>query len=133
MAKSNNKKSRNPISYPAKLLKPVGAFLRDQLKTLKRQKKDIDSEDPFKNVDRISDNAAPDADAAEQDGHARVTAVKSHLDRKIIQTRKALARVKLGQYGVCEECGQLIDTDRLIIYPEATLCVKCESNKQRRE
>lgn len=124
------KNPKNPITYPVRLLKPVGEFLRDQLRNLKRRKRDVASGDPFKNVDRISDNAAPDADAAEQEGHARTTAIKNQIDRKIIQTRKALARVKLGQYGICENCGKIIDTDRLMIYPEATLCVKCESKNE---
>jgi len=126
---AESKKSKK-IIYPVSLLKPIGLFLHNQLKALKRQKKDIDSEDPFKNVDRISDNAAPDADAAEQDGHARTSAIKEQIDKKIVQTRKALARVKLGQYGICESCGEMIDTDRLVIYPEATTCVKCKSKKQ---
>jgi DnaK suppressor protein len=119
-------------AYPANLLKPVSSFLRGQLKSLKKRRKSIEEEDPFKNVDRISDNAAPDADAEEQFGHARISAIKEQLDRKIIQTRRALSRVKVGKYGLCEKCGKLIDTDRLLIYPEATLCVKCETRKEKK-
>lgn len=121
-----------PITYPAKLIKPIGSILHMQLKHLKRRKREIDKEDPFKNVNRISDNAAPDADAEEQFGHARVSAIREQIDRKIVQTRRALARIKLGKYGLCERCGQMIDTDRLMIYPEATLCVKCESLKEKK-
>ena len=129
MTKTEQKR-KNPVAYPARLLKPVGSFLQHQLNNLKIRKKEVESSDPFKNVNRISDNAAPDADADEQDGHARVTAIKEQIDRKIVQTRKALSRVKIGQYGICEECGDMIDTDRLLIYPETTRCIKCESKKQ---
>ena len=130
--KALSKKSRvySPISYPISLIKPVGIFLKHQLRHLERRKKSIDEDDPFKNVDRIADNAAPDADAEEQFGHARTTAIREQLERKIIQTRRALARVRLGKYGICENCGKMIDTDRLVIYPEATLCVKCEAKKE---
>ncbi|OGM30165.1 hypothetical protein A2630_03020 [Candidatus Woesebacteria bacterium RIFCSPHIGHO2_01_FULL_44_10] len=112
------------VSFPASLVAPVAGFLRDQLKKLERRKADIKEEDPFSNESRVTDNAAPDTEAEEQFGHARTSAIREQIDRKIIQTRKALTRIKLGKYGVCEKCGEMIDTDRLMIYPEATRCVK---------
>jgi RNA polymerase-binding transcription factor DksA len=124
-------KGSRVIKFPAKVLSPAGSFLRSQLRRLKKRKREIEKDDPFKNVNRITDNASPDADAEEQFGHARSTAVKDQLERKIVQTRKALARVKIGKYGICEECGDLINTDRLMVYPEATLCIKCESKKPK--
>ncbi len=122
--KKGNSRGRRIIRYPAKILAPVGKFLQDRLKVLERRRKDIAEEDPFSDSSRVSDNASPDTDAAEQFGHARTSAIKEQLDRKIIQTKKALARVKVGKYGICEECGEMIDTDRLMIYPEATLCAR---------
>lgn len=118
------------IRFPANLLNPVAKFLHDRLKLLERRKKDIEEEDPFNDPSRILDNASPDTDADEQFGHARASAVKRELDRKIIQTKKALARIKIGKYGVCEDCGKMIDTDRLMIYPEATLCAKCQKKRE---
>lgn len=118
------------VAYPAKLVAPVGKFLQARLKVLEKRKEDIEKEDPFRDATRILDNASPDTDAAEQFGHARATAIKEQLDRKIIQTKKALARVKIGKYGVCEDCHQMIDTDRLMVYPEATLCAKCKAKRE---
>lgn len=112
------------IKIPLKLLKPVGTFLREQINRLERRSSELENDDPFKDPTRINDNAAPDADAAEQFGHARIEAMRSELTRKIIQTRKALARLKIGKYGICEVCGELIDTDRLMVYPEATRCAR---------
>lgn len=128
----SKKQNIKPIRFPANLLSPIGDFLGDQLQLLKSRRAKIISDDPFKNVSRVSDNAAPDADAEEQFGHARTTAIKAELDKKIIQTRRALSRIKIGKYGICENCGQMIDTDRLTIYPEATFCVKCEREKERK-
>lgn len=119
------------IKIPAKLLVPVGKFLQGKIKKLERTKKNIEKEDPFNDTSRVSDNASPDTDAAEQFGHARTTAIKDHLDKKIIQTKKALTRVKLGKYGICEDCGKMIDTDRLIIKPEATLCTDCQIKQEK--
>lgn len=130
--KSKKKKAKNKgVGYPKKLLVPVGAFFQDRLKMLERRKKDVEEEDPFSDVSRTMDNASPDADAAEQFGHARTTAIKEQLEKKIIQTKKAMSRVRVGKYGICEDCGEMIDTDRLTIYPEATLCVRCEKKKEK--
>lgn len=136
MAKKRNKnvkkgKRFSVIRFPAKLLSPVAGFLRKNLRLLKKRRKEIDKEDPFKDTSRLMDNASPDTDAAEQFGHARTSAIREQLDKKIIQTRKALSRVKVGKYGICEDCSKMIDTDRLMIYPEATLCAGCQEKREK--
>ncbi len=127
------KKSKDSFSIPKKLLAPVGSFLRKRLHLLEKRKIEIEKEDPFKDLGRSSDNASPDTDAAEQYGHARTSAIKEQIDRTIIQTRKALTRVKIGKYGICEICGKMIDTDRLIIYPEATICAADQAKKENKK
>lgn len=105
--------------------------MQQRLKALEKRKKEINKEDPFLDTSRLTDNASPDTDAAEQFGHARTSAIKEHLDKKMIQTRKALTQIKIGKYGTCEDCGQMIDTDRLMVYPEATLCAKCKVKREK--
>jgi RNA polymerase-binding transcription factor DksA len=109
----------------------VGAFLQARLRSLQEKKKKIEKEDPFKDTSRVLDNASPDTDAAEQFGHARASAIRRSINVSIIQTRKALARFRIGKYGICEECGRMIDTDRLTVYPDATLCAKDAAKKER--
>lgn len=129
--KKARKKNPSVVRFPANLIAPVGRFLQGRLKRLEKRKKVIEKEDPFRDTSRVLDNASPDTDAAEQFGHARVSAIKEQLDRKIIQTKKALTRVKIGKYGICEDCGVMIDTDRLMAYPEATFCVKCGAKREK--
>ncbi len=130
--KQKSKKGKGSvIQIPAKLLAPVGKFLQGRLKKLERRKKDIEEEDPFKNTSRILDNASPDTDAAEQFGHARTAAIREQLERTVVQTKKALSRVKIGKYGHCEDCNGMINTDRLMVYPEATLCAKCQVKREK--
>lgn len=132
-AKKVKRKGKRPaVLYPRKVVAPVASFLQSKLKRLEKRKKEVEEEDPFTNESRTMDNASPDTDAAEQFGHARTTAVKEQLDKKMIQTKKALARVKVGKYGVCEECGRMIDTDRLVVYPEATLCAADAAKKENK-
>ena len=129
--KNNQKRGMGILRIPGKLLAPIGDLLSEQLKRLERRKSVLEKEDPFSDTDRTNDNAAIDAEAAEQFGHVRISALRREIDRKIVQIRKALTRIKIGKYGICENCGDMIDTDRLMIYPEATLCVKCERKREK--
>ena len=122
-----------PISFPKSVLKPVSEFLSSQLSLLKKTQKKVEKEDPFEDLDRDIQSAAPDAEAEEQVTHLRSVAMQVSLARKIIQTRRALARIKIGKYGICENCGNMIDTDRLMVTPEATLCVKCERLREKQK
>lgn len=119
------------LKFPKNLLVPVSQFLVNKLKSLKVNRKKISTEDPFNNKTRDLDNAATDTEAEEQFGHARVVAIKSELNRKAKQIEKALKRVKQGKYGICEDCGKMIDTDRLAVFPEATLCATDAKKREK--
>ena len=122
---------KETVHFPANVLGPVASFLSAQVQKLEGNKKKLTEEDPFSDESRVTNNAAPDTEAEEQYGHARTSALREQVDRKIIQMKKALARVRMGKYGICESCGKMIDTDRLMVYPEATLCVSCEAKKEK--
>lgn len=125
---------RNPIpkiKFPDRLLAPIGNFLRRQERDLIKRRKSLLSQDPFVDTARLKDSAAADADAQEQVGHAQIEALRREVDRKLIQVRQALSRIKIGRYGTCENCGKMIDTERLMVKPEATWCVECEREKEK--
>ena len=124
-------KRTNSFKFPEKVLEPVKNFLTEELLKLKKNKKQVAADDPFADESRIDNNSAPDFEADEQFGHARSEAIGKELNKRIIQIKKALSRVKIGRYGICESCGQFIDTKRLMVYPETTLCVKCMQNKKK--
>jgi len=128
--KKNPSKFTQVITFPAKVLEPVRHFLTGEKKKLEGRQKELTKADPFSDPARLVDSAAQDADAAEQEGHERVTALRAQVDRKLIQIKKALTGIKLGRYGICEKCGKMIDTDRLMIMPETTLCAEC-AKKQK--
>jgi DnaK suppressor protein len=113
------------VTFPAKVLEPVRGFLTGEAKKLEKRRQDLTKTDPFSDPRHVVDNAAPDTEAAEQTGHEQASALKEQVDRRLIQIRKALTRIKIGKYGICEKCGKMIDTDRLMIRPEATLCIEC--------
>ena len=47
------------------------------------------------------------------------------------QVERALDRLSEGKYGVCEDCGEEIPTERLKFRPEATRCVGCQGRWDR--
>jgi len=119
------------LRFPQNLLSPVADFLATKLALLRLNRKKIATEDPFNDKTRDLDNAATDTEAEEQFGHARVTAIKEELNAKARQVKKALETVKKGKYGICEDCGKMINTDRLAVFPEATKCIKCEKKREK--
>lgn len=113
------------------ILKPVKDFLSGEAARLEKRKRELAKEDPFRDTTRLVNNASPDDDAEEQFGHDKATALQNQVDRKLIQIRKALTMIKLGKYGICESCGKMIDTDRLMVVPETTFCIDCENKKEK--
>lgn len=130
MTKKSDKTSIS--GFPASLLKPVGVFLREKLRSLRVNRTKITKDDPFNNKTRDLDSSATDTEAEEQFEHARISAIKDELNNKAKQIKKALERVRKGKYGICEVCNKMIDTDRLSIFPEATKCVDCEKKSEKR-
>lgn len=128
MSKKNNKKVR----FPMHVLQPVREYLLRRETELRKRKKSLAKEDPFADTERLNDNAAVDLDAAEEVGHERIRILKLEIDKTLIRVRKALTRIKVGKYGVCSKCGEMIDTDRLAIDPTASLCVTCANNKEKK-
>lgn len=41
------------------------------------------------------------------------------------RVQKALRKIELQRYGICELCGQRIGTERLLAQPEAERCLNC--------
>jgi DnaK suppressor protein len=54
---------------------------------------------------------------------AQVDAAK-HLDAKLHDVQRALAKVDEGTYGTCDGCGRPIAAERLQAIPWAVLCVE---------
>lgn len=113
------------VQFPTKILQPLKKQLMVEQTKLKKRRENLEAEDPFNDDDRVTNNAAVDTDAAEEFGHDRVAALKLEVDKTLINIRKTLTRIKVGRFGLCENCGQMIDTDRLAIDPTASLCIRC--------
>jgi len=118
------------IKFPLRVLKPLKNYLTREESKLVKRKKALTKEDPYEDTERLNDNAAIDTDAAEESGHERITALKKEIDKTLIRVRRTLTRIKIGKYGLCESCDQLIDTDRLAVNPTSSECIKCANKKK---
>lgn len=119
------------IQFPRDVLAQITKYLESRRRELEARQSRLKKEDPFEDKSRLLDRAADDTEAQSKAGHERVEAIRRQLDVALIQTRKALTKVKIGKYGICENCGKMIDTDRLAAMPTATLCLSCEKKREK--
>jgi DnaK suppressor protein len=68
-----------------------------------------DKEDNATEVEEYSDNLA----------------VETSLEEQLKEIGDALKRMDEGRYGICENCNEEIDIERLKAYPAARSCIKC--------
>lgn len=64
-----------------------------------------------------------DTEIVEREKTAALIAV---LERRRQDIEHALRVVDMGRYGYCERCGEKIQSARLEIKPDATLCTACQ-------
>ena len=112
-------------------MKPLISYLKGEEKRLVKAKKDLRKADPFVVGNRDDDNSV-DADVAENVEHDRASAMRQQVSRSLIEIKKTLTRIKLGKYGLCANCGKMIDTDRLAVKPTAEYCMECERKFEKR-
>lgn len=120
---------KDVLRFPRNIVNPIRIFLEREIVRLKRTKKRISKSDPFSDSTRIEENSLEE-DVDEQIGHFDSQVKAKFMDKQIVQLRKALTMIKLGRYGICEKCGKMIDTDRLAAKPDATICIKCERERE---
>ena len=110
--------------FPLSVLQPLISYLKGEEKRLSKTKKELKKTDPFSG-NRDDDNSV-DADVSENVEHDRAYAMRRQVSRSLIEIKKTLTRIKLGKYGLCANCGKMIDTDRLAVKPTAEYCMDCE-------
>jgi RNA polymerase-binding transcription factor DksA len=117
------------INFPSRLTKNIEDFLEKRLLKLKRTERTLKSSDPFSDEQRTGNNSVEE-DVDEQIGRFESEIKIGFVKKQIIQVRMALTRLKIGKYGICEKCHNMIDTDRLAVKPETTICVNCAKEQE---
>lgn len=55
----------------------------------------------------------------------------SAYQRRLDEIDAAVRAAEKGKYGICERCGNAIDPERLKIFPETRMCVKCKNEVEQ--
>lgn len=107
------------------------AKLAELRQALVEQRENLRKEIEDQGGDPDSDDASLDVEHGFADsGHstaerARMLSVMKALRANLRWTQRALSKMELGTYGVCERCGQSISIERLDVLPWAILCIEC--------
>lgn len=64
--------------------------------------------------------------ATEAEEYVDNLGVEDNLEKHLQDVNAALKEIEEGKYGICANCGQEIDLERLRAYPEARTCIKCK-------
>jgi DnaK suppressor protein len=71
------------------------------------------------------------ADWAEKSHEEWLFLQRNKIDMKLVhEIDEALARLREGTYGTCEECGLPLSKKRLVAIPWARCCVTCQERQQ---
>ena len=64
--------------------------------------------------------------AYDYDYRGRRLSVIDQLEGQLVEVEQALERIEEGTYGICINCGQSIQAERLEALPSAALCINCQ-------
>jgi RNA polymerase-binding transcription factor DksA len=123
---------------PPKRKGPLDKFLLGQVEALKeeretytRQAVSLKAEADMLMAEREPGDVQFDEESGEGDTLAvereRDLALSAQAQAAIEEIDLALAKIKEGTYGVCEQCHNTIPKERLRALPYAALCVQCKS------
>ena len=71
--------------------------------------------------------------ASTESGQAMVLRLRDREAVLLKKIDKALEKIKAGEYGDCESCGEEIGTKRLEARPVSELCIRCKEEQERME
>ena len=52
------------------------------------------------------------------------------IEQRLRRVARALDKIKTGEYGYCDTCGEDIASARLQVQPEANLCLTCQTQAE---
>ncbi len=76
---------------------------------------------------KFEDLGREDDDRAEEvESYAAKVAITETLEKNLKDVLEALEKIRKGTYGQCENCQTEIPLERLMAYPAAKTCLKCQ-------
>ena len=110
--------------------------LQDFKEQLEQMKRDViaDVEQTLSDMISQSGNIPDPNDRATVESDRSFELRLRSRERKLLdKIDEAIARIKEGTYGICEECGEKIRLKRLEARPVAKFCINCKTLQEQRE
>ena len=63
----------------------------------------------------------------------RDTSLAEQERRDLLSIERALGKIALGSFGICEGCDEEIPYKRLLIVPEARFCARCQAYEEKQQ
>jgi len=122
--------------FPAKTLDKLRRLLEEDRETYLRQARDLAAEAEALASEREPGDTQFDEESGEGDTlnveRERDLALSASATQAVDEIDRALRRMDVGSYGICERCGKKIAVARLEALPFAALCIECKSREERR-
>ena len=123
-------------NFPPKTLEKLRRLLEEERETYVRQARDLAAEAEALASEREPGDTQFDEESGEGDTlnveRERDLALSASATQAVEEIDRALRRMDIGTYGICERCGKKIGVARLEALPFAALCIECKSREERR-
>ena len=103
-------------------LDTVEADLRAQLSSSEKGARPVDLDEPIGRLSRM--------EAMQQQSMTQANRRAAQL--RLQQVEAAKTRIDRDEYGECAECGEAVGFKRLVVRPEAPLCIGCQGLREQR-
>ena len=104
------------------------AEILKELKDLGSSEKDGKFEATYKDIGESEDDNTQEVQQYVED-----IELVEKLQEMLSEVNGALNRIEKGTYGICTGCGEEIDKARLIVFPSATLALKCKLKEEKKK
>ncbi len=111
-------------NLPQKTVEAIKRLLMRQQKQVEQNLKTVKEDDPAI-APALAESSEPGTDSWIAQNHTSTVALGNALKRAGSSIKKALGKIKDGNYGKCEHCGGHIENGRLLAMPTAELCLSC--------
>jgi RNA polymerase-binding transcription factor DksA len=122
--------------FSPKTLDKLRRLLEEERETYVRQAHDLAAEAEALASDREPGDTQFDEESGEGDTlnveRERDLALSASATQAVEEIDRALRRMDIGSFGICERCGKKIAVARLEALPFAALCIECKSREERR-
>lgn len=112
------------LNFPKKTIIFLKKHLLKQEKEVEKQLKGVKEDDPVISP-ALAESSEPGTDSYIADSHTKTLVLEKQLKDAKTGIGVALAKIKSGTYGKCENCSKYIEVGRLMIMPTAQYCISC--------